>query len=92
MRPCASFSASSSVVSATSDDGSFGSRSRPGTFVSMSSASASIATAIRAATRSPSTFSASFSVESASGATTGTRPGPMNCVSSGRFTASTVPV
>jgi len=38
---------------------------------------------MRDATRSPSTFSDSFSVESASGATTGTRPGPMNCVSSG---------
>ncbi len=82
----------SSVVSAMSVDGSFTSRRRPATFVRMRSASASIATAMRAATRSPSTFTASFSVDSASGATTGTRLGPMNWRSSGTFTAFTVPV
>src|SRR5439155_10114509 len=92
MRPRAIDSASAMVVSATSVPGSSTSRSNPGTLVRMMSASASIATAIAAATRSPSTLSACCSVDSASGATTGTRPAPMNCVRSGRFTASTFPV
>src|SRR5256885_5426397 len=92
MRPRASDSASLTVVSGTCVRGSSASRNSPGTLVRMMSASASMATAIAAATRSPSTLSACCSVDSASGAITGTRPAPMNCVRSGRFTASTFPV